>query len=140
MGLLDKYNAAGIGLPRPRRQHQLTMAKLLMAINNKYKFKSYTALTESTKSDEDLDGKAPDVAIFDKAFSLVAFVEITTTRRYKKIVQKAVEYAVENNVVEAFVYDYEKKVWQKLSYIDSPDPSHSYSDLLKMDFDAHLED
>lgn len=138
MGLLDDYSGPGgiqgIGMtPRPTERHQECIAMFITELNVAYR-KRYKILPESAIDLNNLNSKAPDVVVYDKAtLKPVLFIEITTTRENRRIINKAKELMQQYDIYEAFIYDYEQDKWAKLTGISQHSPGLSFSDILQYD-------
>ena len=117
MGLLDDYSGA-IGSPRPRKQHQRVMSRMLINSYFELNRKGFEILTEQTVTD-DCNDLAPDLVIFNKYEIPVSIIEITRTYQLRAIMDKCEELMERFPDSEYFVYDYENEVlYQYVADID----------------------
>lgn len=144
MGLLDDYSGEGgilrgLGkLARPTPKHQFIKQQFELGLLQKIDKTKLIVLSESCIDVTNLNSKAPDVIVYDKNFIPLMFIEITTTREKKKIEKKAAELMEQYNIYECFIYDYETKVFNKLTGLEKYSPVKSYSDLFKIDLQQFI--
>ena len=108
MGLLDNYSGIGMS-PRPRWQHQKTIANAIEFMQPELRRNELMVYPEATVTD-DWDDLAPDLVVFDKQYLPVMIVEITTHRELRAIMRKCGELMARFPKAEYFVYDYERKI------------------------------
>ena len=132
MGLLDDYST-GIGMPRPKWEHQLAMNRMHARAYYELEPQGLVILTEATVTD-DWDDLAPDLVIFDPHFQPLSIIEITTHRYKDDIIDKCCELIERFPNAEYFVYDYEHQVLYMYSPADdcwlSSDQYELYSQYL----------
>lgn len=150
MGLLDDYSGPGgilgIGMsPRPSSFHQIAISDILQQFDKRFREKGFRALPEEAISKN--PEKAPDVVFFrgvnpyDPDWEPLVFVEITTSGELKKIISESKKLMNRLQIKEAFIYDYEKKSWDKIFDAESIHPkseSKSWCDTFEIDLNLFL--
>ena len=129
MGLDKKYSNkpfqkyAGLGMaPKGEFEHQFLLHQFLFALKTQagWRHSDLELMCETQLDPNDTGSRVPDVIAFRKHSNLrqykpVFFIEVTTTRKWKAMLRKALSAAADYDVAEAFVYDYEKKRWARIS-------------------------
>ena len=111
MGFLLDYTT-GIGMPRPKMQHQIVMSQLHGNMFNELKSKGLEVLSEACLSQTNLNDLVPDLSIYNQQYTqLLAIIEITTNGSLMKNIRKCEELMARFPDMEYFVFDYEANVW-----------------------------
>ena len=111
MSLLLDYTT-GIGMPRPKLQHQMAMSQLHGNMFNELKSKGFEVLPEACLSQTNLNDLVPDLSIYNQQCTqLLAIIEITTHGSLMKDIRKCEELMARFPDIEYFVYDYETDLW-----------------------------
>ena len=130
------YNALGMS-PRPVKEHQRIIKKFINGIDSLKTFdeKRFESLSETELGEP--NSIAPDVVVFNLRSEKPHFlIEIERTQGIKKTIVKT-QKALKDfpTIKEAFIYDYEKKIFykvEKTSYKKSAQSDFLKTDLKKM--------
>lgn len=136
MGLLDNYTGIGMA-PRPAFQHQLAMQKLLVYLVNNTDDEEFICLSEAALDERTKGEIAPDIVIFEaETLQPVVIIEICKTNDIAKITIKISEVLKQyQTIIEAFIYDYEKKNFVNITNPKDDDFCHTTGDYLSEAFD-----
>lgn len=129
MGLDKEYSDkpfqkyAGLGMaPKGEFEHQFLLHQMLFALKAQagWRHPDLELMVETQLDPNNTSSRVPDVIAFRKhsnvrQYKPVFFIEVTTARKWKAMQRKAMQEAVKYGVPEAFVYDYEKKRWARIS-------------------------
>jgi len=144
MGLLDDYSALnGLGSPRPRRRHQIILAKFTGKFNFVYPASQENFFAVGEDAILKRPEKAPDIVILNmQTESPVSFIEITKKPELKGILSETEQLLKKLGLAEAHVYDYVNEHWYKFTNsakiknarIDEP----AWSDLFQCNYNEYV--
>jgi len=146
MGLLDNYKEDSLGMAPADYSHYIIIDALYLYLSanidrDKYKVQQQTQIIPKLKS-----GKLPDVIVYEMKeylyddFPLI-FIEVEHTKEIPDTWKNLRESVKDNNLKEAFLFDYKKKKWHKYYDADQIKPTKktsSWSDVLHLDLNNYI--